>query len=311
MRNRSRCRNAESQIMPQEQRSFRFAPSPNGRLHLGHAYSALCNRALAQNCGGKLLLRMEDIDTVRCTPQFEQLIIDDMNWLGIEFHGPIRRQSAHFADYEAALARLREMDLVYPAFLTRRQIAEAVEEAERGGQHWPRDPDGAPLYPRTERQWTAAERASAMAADRPFAWRLDMDRALAIAGTAMHWHESGAGPQGQTGTIAADPAKWGDVILARKDTPTSYHLSVTVDDAVQSITDVVRGHDLFHATDVHVLLQTLLGLPRPRYHHHALLADHTGKKLSKSDGDTAIAALREEGMSAETVIQMCKTGARI
>ncbi len=297
--------------MPQEQRNFRFAPSPNGRLHLGHAYSALCNQELAHSCGGNLLLRMEDIDTARCTPQFEQLIIDDMAWLGIDFHGPVRRQREHFADYEAALFRLREMAVVYPAFLTRRQIAETVAKAEGEGQSWPRDPDGTPHYPGTERQWAAAERASAMASDQPFAWRLDMDRALDTVGKSLSWQESGAGPRGQTGTMAADPACWGDVIVARKDTPTSYHLSVTVDDALQSITDVVRGHDLFHATDVHVLLQSLLGLPQPRYHHHALLADGSGRKLSKSDGDTAIAALREQGRSAKTVIQMCKTGARV
>lgn len=297
--------------MPPQQRRFRFAPSPNGRLHLGHAYSALCNKQLAGQCGGALLLRMEDIDTARCTPQYEQLIIDDMAWLGISFDGTVRQQSAHFADYEAALERLHEMALVYPAFLTRRQIADAVDKAESDGQSWPRDPDGAPLYPGAERHWTAAERASAIATEQPFAWRLDMEKALATAGTVPTWREDGAGPQGETGTIRADPARWGDVILARKDTPTSYHLSVTVDDALQSITDVVRGHDLFHATDVHVLLQTLLNLPQPRYHHHALLADDTGRKLSKSDSDTAIAALREEGLSAKQVIQMCKTGARV
>ncbi|MEM9105046.1 MAG: tRNA glutamyl-Q(34) synthetase GluQRS [Pseudomonadota bacterium] len=296
--------------MPQEQRRFRFAPSPNGRLHLGHAYSALYNSELAARCDGELLLRMEDIDTVRCTPQLEQLIIDDMTWLGIEFHGPIRRQSEHFADYDAALKKLHEMELVYPAFLTRREIAEIVDEAEREGRRWPRDPDGAPLYPGTERDWTVPQRNAAMASDQPFAWRLDMDKALLASGAVPSWLEGGAGPQGQTGLIPADPARWGDVILARKDIPTSYHLSVTVDDALQSMTDVVRGHDLFHATDVHVLLQSLLGLPQPRYHHHELLAGDTGRKLSKSDDDTAIAALREGGLTASTVIQMCRTGAR-
>ena len=297
--------------MPEEQHRFRFAPSPNGRLHLGHAYSALCNRDRANACNGALLLRMEDIDTVRCTPQFEQLIIDDMDWLGIAFDGSMRRQSAHFPDYEQALARLREMELVYPAFLTRRQVAEAVNEAERSGRSWPRDPDGAPLYPGSERDWSDSHRATVMATGQPFAWRLDMGKALAAARPVLAWHESGAGPDGQTGAINAEPARWGDVILARKDTPTSYHLSVIVDDGLQAITEVVRGHDLFHATDVHVLLQDLLGLPRPQYHHHALLADESGRKLSKSDGDTALAALRESGLTAQEVIAMCKTGATV
>lgn len=297
--------------MPEQQRRLRFAPSPNGRLHLGHAYSALCNRDRALACRGALLLRMEDIDTVRCTPQFEQAIIDDMDWLGIAFDGPMRRQSAHFADYERALARLREMELVYPAFLTRRQIAEAVKQAERSGQAWPRDPDGAPHYPGTERTWSDGKRATEIASGQPFAWRLDMGKALAATCPALAWHESGAGPEGQTGAMTAAPGRWGDVILARKDTPTSYHLSVTVDDGLQAITDVVRGHDLFHATDVHVLLQELLGLPRPHYHHHALLADESGKKLSKSDGDTALAALRGNGLTAQEVIMMCKTGATV
>jgi glutamyl-Q tRNA(Asp) synthetase len=311
MRNKSACRNAEGHRMPEEPRIFRFAPSPNGRLHLGHAYSALYNHTMAQACGGTLLLRMEDIDTARCTPQFEQLIVDDLAWLGIAWQGPVRRQSEHFSDYEQALATLREMGLAYPAFMTRRHIAEVVREAEADGRPWPRDPDGAPLYPGTERDWSQVDRTAAMRSGRPFAWRLDMERARAALGTDLDWSEFGVGPQGQSGTIEAEPSTWGDVILARKDTPTSYHLAVTVDDALQGVTDIVRGHDLFYATAVHRLLQRLLGLPQPRYHHHQLLADQAGRKLSKSDGDTAIAALRQGGLSAQAVIRMCKTGARI
>ncbi|MCP4318669.1 MAG: tRNA glutamyl-Q(34) synthetase GluQRS [Hyphomicrobiales bacterium] len=297
--------------MPDFQRLFRFAPSPNGALHLGHAYSALCNFEMAQACGGAMLLRMEDIDTVRCTPQFERQMVDDLRWLGIAWPEPIRRQSEHFTDYRAALEKLQDMGLVYPAFLTRRQIGEAVSNAEQEGRLWPRDPDGAPLYPGTERALSEAERDAAICSGKPYAWRLDIENACAAAGAELTWNESGSGPEGQSGVIAAEPARWGDVILARKDTPTSYHLSVTIDDALQKITDVVRGHDLFHATSVHRLLQRLLVLPQPDYHHHLLLIDQTGKKLSKSDGDTAIGALRDRGLTAENVVQMCKTGARI
>lgn len=297
--------------MSQAQRIFRFAPSPNGLLHLGHAYSALCNDEMARACGGTMHLRLEDIDTVRCTPQFEQQIVSDLTWLGITWPEPVRRQSEHFTDYRMALERLRRMGLVYPAFLTRRQIMDTVKDAESSGRSWPRDPDGAPLYPGMERDLTDAERQRAIRSGEPFAWRLDMDKAREVAGNDLTWHESGHGPQGQSGTIAAEPALWGDVILARKDTPTSYHLSVCVDDALQGITDVVRGHDLYHATSVHRLLQRLLDLPQPNYHHHRLLVDATGKKLSKSDGDTAISALRARGLSAQEVVHMCKTGATI
>ncbi|WP_419906664.1 tRNA glutamyl-Q(34) synthetase GluQRS [Hoeflea sp.] len=297
--------------MGERRRTLRFAPSPNGRLHLGHAYSALRNLDLAKQSDGDLLLRMEDIDTARCTPQHEAGIIEDLGWLGINWQGTVRRQSEHFDDYAEALERLRALDLVYPAFLTRAQIRQAVAEAEQGGSAWPRDPDGAPLYPGNERTFPDDRIAELIASDRPFAWRLDIEKACARAGADIVWTEEGRGPAGQTGTIAADPAAWGDVILARKDTPTSYHLSVVVDDALQGITDIVRGHDLFHATSVHRLLQILLDLPEPRYRHHALLVDRDGRKLSKSDGDTAIAALRESGASAHEVIRMCETGARI
>ncbi|MCY6383656.1 tRNA glutamyl-Q(34) synthetase GluQRS [Hoeflea prorocentri] len=294
-----------------KRRVFRFAPSPNGRLHLGHAYSALCNKAMAEECCGRLLLRMEDIDTERCTPLFEEQIIADLHWLNIEWEQPVRRQSDHFADYRAALDELRDMGLVYPACFTRSQIKDHVAEYEKGGKVWPRDPDGAPLYPGNERNLTSAEQQDLAESGRPFAWRLDMEAACARLGQPIGWREAGCGPKGETGHIPAKPQAWGDVILARKDTPTSYHLSVVVDDARQGVTDIVRGHDLFHATSVHRLLQALLGLPEPDYCHHALLVDAQGRKLSKSQSDTGIGALRDAGRSAAEVIRMCETGARI
>ena len=297
--------------MTDKQRILRFAPSPNGLLHLGHAYSALRNRELAERLDGKLLLRMEDIDTARCTPQFEEQIYEDLKWLGIAWQGAVRRQSAHFSDYRKALDRLRDLQLVYPAFMTRAQIRDHVAGHERQGTAWPHDPDGSPPYPGNERSLPDRDLAAPLETGRSFAWRLDVEKACALAGQNIEWTEEGRGPCGETGMIAADPRAWGDVILARKDTPTSYHLSVVVDDALQGITDIVRGHDLFHATSVHRLLQVLLELPEPRYHHHALLVDDGGRKLSKSDGDTAISALRRGGMPAEEVIRICETGARI
>ncbi|MDA4845826.1 tRNA glutamyl-Q(34) synthetase GluQRS [Hoeflea poritis] len=297
--------------MTEKQRTLRFAPSPNGYLHLGHVYSALRNRELAERLGGRLLLRMEDIDTARCTPRFEEQILKDLNWLGISWQGAVRRQSAHFSGYRKALDRLRDMGLVYPAFVTRAQIRSHVAEYERQGTSWPRDPDGSPLYPGNERSLPDGDLAASLEAGQPFAWRLDMEKACSLAAQDITWSEEGRGPSGETGAITANPRAWGDVILARKDTPTSYHLSVVVDDALQDITDIVRGHDLFHATSVHRLLQVLLELPEPRYRHHALLVDGSGRKLSKSDGDTAVSALRRNGLSADEVIRICETGARI
>lgn len=273
---------------------FRFAPSPNGYLHLGHALSALINADMARAAGGRLLLRIEDIDASRCRPEFESAIYADLAWLGLRWETPVRRQSEHYADYRAALARLDAMGLVYPSFESRAEIAMMVAGREARGP-WPRDPDGAPLYPGMAKALPAAERKRRMASE-PYALRLDMQAALVRAGP-LTWIETGAGPAGETGTIAADPAAWGDVVLARKDTPTSYHLAVVVDDAAQAVTDVVRGCDLFHATGVHRLLQALLGLPAPRYHHHRLILDADGKKLSKSTAATGLRELRMAGAS--------------
>ena len=275
---------------------FRFAPSPNGYLHLGHALSALLNAGMAAAADGRLLLRIEDIDATRCRPEFEQAIYEDLAWLGLRWETPVRRQSEHHDDYRRALAKLEALGLVYPSFESRAEIA-ALVAAREANSSWPRDPDGAPLYPGNARSMPPAELARRMAAGEPYALRLDMTAALARVG-ALSWSETGAGPADETGIVAADPAAWGDVVLARKDTPTSYHLAVVVDDAAQGVSDVVRGRDLFHATSVHRLLQTLLGLPAPRYHHHRLILDADGQKLSKSTAATGLRELRKSGLTA-------------
>ncbi len=276
---------------------FRFAPSPNGYLHLGHALSALLNADRARAAGGRLLLRIEDIDEARCRPEYEAAIYEDLAWLGIAWEMPVLRQSAHYEDYRAALARLEAMGLIYASFESRAEIARLV--AERG-ETWPRDPDGVPLYPGDAKAMGAAERARRMQAGELYALRLDMRGAIERAGPVT-WIESGAGPAGESGSIAADLAAWGDVILARKGIPTSYHLAVAVDDAAQDVTDVVRGCDLFHATSVHRLLQVLLDLPQPRYHHHRLILDADGRKLSKSTSATGLRELRAQGASAADI----------
>jgi len=275
---------------------FRFAPSPNGHLHLGHALSALLNFEMARAAGGRLLLRIEDIDASRCRPEYETAIYEDLAWLGIGWEAPVRRQSAHFDDYRAALARLEALGLIYPSFESRGEIARVVAEREQQAPDvpWPRDPDGAPLYPGTAKALAAHERDALMDAGKPYALRLDMAAALARVGP-LAWSESGEGPAGETGTVAARPELWGDVVLARKDVPTSYHLAVTIDDAAQGISDIVRGQDLFWATGVHRLLQALLDLPAPKYHHHRLIRDSAGQKLSKSSESTALRALRNAG----------------
>lgn len=272
---------------------FRFAPSPNGLLHLGHAYSALLNFDRAREAGGRLLLRIEDIDATRCRPEFETAIDEDLAWLGIVWETPVRRQSEHLADYRSALERLAALGLVYSAFESRAEIAKLV--AARDGP-WPRDPDGAPIYPGDAKSLSAGERARLIASGAPYALRLDMGGACRrVAG--LTWNELGEGPDGECGVVQARPEAWGDVILARKETPTSYHLSVVVDDALQGVSEVVRGQDLFHATSVHRLLQALLGLPEPVYRHHALILDGEGRKLSKSSRSTGLRELRAAGAS--------------
>jgi glutamyl-Q tRNA(Asp) synthetase len=272
---------------------FRFAPSPNGYLHLGHAYSALLNFDLARESGGRLLLRIEDIDAARCRPEFEAAIYQDLGWLGIGWEIPVRRQSEHLCEYRAAVEKLAAMGLIYPSFESRAEIAGLVAQREANAP-WPRDPDGAPLYPGAAKSLSAEARARLLESGAAFALRLDMAAACARA-VDLSWTERGEGPDGETGAVAARPEAWGDVILARKETPTSYHLSVVIDDALQGVTEVVRGQDLFWSTSVHRLLQALLGLPPPTYRHHRLVLDGEGRKLAKSSQATGLRELRAGG----------------
>jgi glutamyl-Q tRNA(Asp) synthetase len=278
---------------------FRFAPSPNGYLHLGHALSAFVNFDMARQAGGRFLLRIEDIDLARCRSEFETAIYEDLAWLGLDWAQPVRRQSEHFDEYRAALARLQAEGLVYPSFESRAEIAALVAARDARGI-WPRDPDGVPLYPGSAQALSGAERARGFAAGEPYALRLDMAAAIARVGS-LDWCETGSGPGGETGTVAAAPAAWGDVVLGRKETPASYHLAVVMDDARQGITHVVRGRDLFWSTSVHRLLQVLLDLPLPVYHHHRLVLDADGRKLSKSTKATALRALRQSGATAPDI----------
>jgi glutamyl-Q tRNA(Asp) synthetase len=278
---------------------FRFAPSPNGYLHLGHAFSALLNFDLARQSGGELLLRIEDIDATRCKPEFEQAIYQDLGWLGLIWTQPVRRQSAHLNDYRRALEKLIALGLVYPAFESRTEIARLIAQKETKAP-WPRDPDGAPLYPGTARTLPPNERERLFRSGAPYALRLDMAAACARAGE-LSWSEHGEGPQSERGTVVARPEMWGDVIVARKETPTSYHLAVVVDDALQGVTEVVRGQDLFWSTGVHRLLQQLLGLPPPVYRHHRLVRDASEQKLSKSTAATGLRELRAGGVTPTEV----------
>jgi len=287
-------------------RVLRFAPSPNGHLHLGHAYSALLNHDMARELGGRLLLRIEDIDAERCRPDYETAIYEDLRWLGLSWQEPVRRQSGHFDDYAAAIAQLEAQGLLYPSFESRRELAALVTELDQQGG-WPRDPDGVPIYPGRARKLSTAERLRRRNAGESYALRLAMDRAVARAGV-LTWTETGAGPLGQTGVVTAAPQMWGDVVLARKEQPTSYHLSAVVDDALQGVTDVVRGQDLFWSTSIHRLLQTLLGLPEPAYHHHKLILDDEGRKLSKSTQATGLRELRAAGATVLDIRRMLGLG---
>jgi glutamyl-Q tRNA(Asp) synthetase len=274
---------------------FRFAPSPNGYLHLGHALSALLNHDMAREAGGRLLLRIEDIDATRYHPEYEAAIYEDLEWLGIEYEKPVRRQSEHFDEYRAALERLAREGLVYPAFESRAEIARLV--AARGAD-WPRDPDGAPLYPGNARDLPEEERERKIASGEPYALRLDVRAALDRIQIPLHWIEKNRGDLREN---SAEPERWGDVILGRKETPASYHLAVVLDDALQGVTHVVRGLDLYEATSIHGLLQEILELPAPSYHHHRLILDADGKKLAKRDPSTTLRDLRAQGVSAADV----------
>jgi glutamyl-Q tRNA(Asp) synthetase len=269
----------------------RFAPSPTGELHLGSAYSAWVGWHRARESGGRFLVRIEDTDIRRCRREYEHAILADLRWLGFDWDGEVRRQSWHYEEFRAALGRLDAMGLIYPSFESRAEIARTAIG---------RDPDGAPLYSGAAKALSADERRRRIAAGEPYALRLDMTAALDRTGP-LHWTESGE-------SVAADPAAWGDVVLARKDTPTSYHLSVVVDDAAQGVTDVVRGADLYHATGVHRVLQTLLGLPAPRYRHHRLILDESGRKLSKSTQATGLRELRARGQTPVDIRRLVGLG---
>jgi glutamyl-Q tRNA(Asp) synthetase len=283
---------------------FRFAPSPNGELHLGHALSALIGFERARAAGGRFLLRIEDIDVARTRPEFITAIFEDLAWLGLTWEEPVLMQSERMAAYRAAAGRLEAMGLLYPCFATRAEI-EAAAVAE------PRDPDGAPLYPGLYRDAHPQDMAPRKASGEPFALRIDMRRALAMAhakldGAALTFSE--LADDGSPQIVAADPARWGDAVLVRKDTPTSYHLAVVVDDAWQAVTHVTRGRDLFAATDLHRLLQVLLDLPEPVYQHHRLVTDVGGRKLAKSARDTSLKALRRQGATPADVRRLVGLG---
>lgn len=281
---------------------LRFAPSPNGPLHLGHALSALTGLAWARRLGGRFLVRIEDIDPERSSEAHIEGIFRDLAWLDVPWEEPVLRQSQHLESYEAAAAQLARLGVLYPCFASRREIAEASAALNA-----PRDPDGAPLYPGLHRGMATEEIALRRRRGEPFVMRLDMARALALAeerldGAPLDFTEldEGSGQQ----VILCDPRRWGDVVIQRKDVPTSYHLSVVVDDAAQDITHVTRGRDLFAATDVHRLLQVLLDLPAPLYAHHRLIVDESGRKLAKSARDTSLAELRAAGATPADIRRM-------
>jgi glutamyl-Q tRNA(Asp) synthetase len=280
---------------------FRFAPSPNGYLHLGHALSALLDFGMARAAGGKFLLRIEDIDATRCRSEFETAIYEDLAWLGLEWEEPVRRQSDHLDAYRDALARLAGEGLIYPSFESRAEIMRLVQEREATAP-WPRDPDGTPLYPGDAKR-IAPEERERRSAEGPYAVRLDMNAAIERTG-ALTWVEIDERPNGSRETLLAQPEAWGDVVLARKETPTSYHLSVVVDDGLQGVTHVVRGQDLQQATSVHRVLQALLDLPTPVYHHHRLILGEDGRKLSKSTSATALRELRAQGITPADIRRM-------
>ena len=272
----------------------RFAPSPTGRLHLGHAYSALLAHDFAREHEGTFLLRIEDIDPGRTRAEHIDGIIEDLLWLGLEPDGEIVYQSERLPLYAEALGRLEARGLVYPCFCTRADIAKEIAESAAA----PHGPDG-PLYPGTCRLLPEDVRARRRR-EEPHAWRIDMAKASAEAGP-VYWHD------GDT-EVLAEPERFGDAVLARKDAPTSYHLAVTVDDAAQEVTDVVRGRDLFAATDVHRLLQALLGLPTPHYHHHALLAGPDGRRLAKRDRAATLESLRAAGADPAALVDRLRRG---
>ena len=291
--------------MMEKQKNFvtRFAPSPNGWLHLGHAYSVLLAARQAEAHEGVFLLRIEDIDTGRAREHFVDGIYQDLAWLGLTWPEPVLEQSTRFETYQAALGSLRDRDLVYPCWASRAEIAAEIDSMPGGDETWPRDPDGARVYPGIYRDISTEQRQSLMWRGASYAWRLRMDRAIAEAeklnGGPIFFTELSGGTRQQ---VAVEAQHFGDVVLARKDVPTSYHLSVVIDDAEQGITHVTRGRDLKAATHIHRVLQLLLGLPEPQYFHHELVRDTSGRRLSKQAGDQGFRGLRQDGYSRDSVI---------
>jgi len=276
----------------------RFAPSPTGLLHLGHAASAFHAFEWAKREGARFVLRVEDIDFTRCQPKWEAAMLEDLRWLGLVWEMPVRRQSDHLPDYERALQTLRDAGLLYRCFLTRKEVmAQSMSAPHGAGQVYfgPREP------------LSAQHERDQLDSGKPFAWRLSLKRAqdyLEKSWNDLEWLETGHGDDQRPKRIKANPALVGDVILARKDIQTSYHLAVTHDDALQQITHIIRGEDLFESTHIHVLLQALLGLPTPQYHHHGLLQDEAGRRLAKRAGSASLRDLREAGLPAEAVRKM-------
>jgi glutamyl-Q tRNA(Asp) synthetase len=272
----------------------RFAPSPTGRLHKGHAFSALTAWTAARAAGGRFLLRIEDIDPTRCRPEFEAAIVEDLAWLGLDPDGPVRRQSEHLSDYAAVVHALGTRGLLYRCFRTRKDILDAIGDAPHG-----------PAEAARPGPHPAAEEAALLAEGRPFAWRLSLDRARDALGgeawDALAFVETGRGPQGETGPIRARPETAGDVVLARKDAGTAYHVAVTHDDALQGVSHVIRGEDLFEATHVQVLIQALMGWPTPVYGHHRLLVGDDGRRYAKRDRSATLAELRAAGVTPEAL----------
>jgi glutamyl-Q tRNA(Asp) synthetase len=274
---------------------FRFAPSPNGYLHLGHAYSALLNQRLAHEAGGRLLLRIEDIDPERSRPHFEAALLEDLAWLGLNWESPPRRQSRHMSDYRAALDELTRRGLAYPCFCSRTEIVQFCALKP----DWPRDPDGSPLYPGTCRDLSPVDRAKRISLGARFSLRLDMSKAVAEVGAPLTYQEFHEGHEGMV--VAADPARWGDAMVGRRDVPASYHIACAMDDHAQGVTDVVRGADLEAATSLHRILQELLDLRAPVYRHHRLVMDEQGRKLSKSRLAISLRELRAQGAKPESL----------
>lgn len=278
--------------MPEQlQPTFRFAPSPNGYLHLGHAYSALFTDHWARALGGQFLLRIEDTDQGRCRPEFVRAILEDLHWLGLNWPEPVLVQSQRFAAYEAAAEKLNQLGVLYPCFCTRSEVRAIAVGT---------DPEGAPLYPRTCKNLSRREIGLRLAAGQVPQWRLDIARAQELTGM-LTYSVAQPSPTDRPQIRYARPERWGDVVVVRKDTPTSYHLSVVVDDAYQKITHVTRGRDMEPGTDIHVLLQFLLGLPSPLYTFHRLIADEAGRKLAKSKNAPSLRDLRAKGVTADQI----------